>query len=166
LSFREKVENAFVIRKQATRLICECGTVTPEQQDALWFDRRDWRDVTWAEWQAHRDAFYAFTPETFIYYLPSILLLSLHNTNRGLLPADALLQLLDRSPTIEYWDEFLVSRLLGLQTPEYEVLIDWAIALAETGTIESGDSLGRAFDTIYLLRQQSNALLFKKMDRR
>jgi hypothetical protein len=158
LSLREKIEKAFVERQKPTRLVESRAPVTSEQQDALWFDNRDWREITWQDWEIHRDAFYAFTPEAFAYYLPSVLVLSSQFPDQWFWPVDALLQVLDRSPVVEYWDDFLTTRLLGLRTPEYEVLTEWLLSLSELGTAASEDSLGRAFDTIDLLQRETGRI--------
>lgn len=155
MNLSEKIERAFAARRKPSRLVELRDPVTPEQRDALWFENREWHEITWADWEAHPDAFYAFTPEAFAYYLPSVLALSAQFPDRWFWPADALLQVLDRSPVIEYWDEFLTTRLMGLQAPEYEVLTEWLLALSEHGTVALEDSLGRAFDTVDLLQKET-----------
>lgn len=149
------IEQAFAWRKKPEKVIAPSPATTTEQEDALWFAGRDWRDITAQDWHAHRDAFYAFTPEAFAYYLPSVLRLALQSNAADLLPADALLSILDRSPSIENWDDFLVTRLGTLRPAECNVLKEWVSALRTIPQWASGHSLDRAFDTAVLLEKRA-----------
>lgn len=150
-----QIEQAFGDRKKPSKLVEERVPVTPEQKDALWFGGRDWRDVTWSDWESHRDAVYAFTPEAFAYYLPSILTLSSVHPDQWFAPADGLLQVLDRSPVAEYWDAFITTQLVGLRTAEYEVLKSWLLSLSGHKGSDAEDTLGRALDTVDLLQKET-----------
>lgn len=156
MNFKERVEQAFGLLPPPGKVI-EHDHHTTEQQDALWFARRDWRHLSRDDWEAHRDAVYAFTPAAFQYFLPSILVLSLEAPDQWFWPADSLLQMLDRSPTPEYWDDFLMARLGALPIAVYDVLAEWLLALSEAGEAAMQASLGRAFDTIELLREHALA---------
>ncbi|UTY59606.1 hypothetical protein [Massilia sp. erpn] len=118
--------------------------------DALWFAGKDWRALSHRDWTAHPEAIHFLTPEAFRYYLPSILALSIEAPEEWLWPADALLMVLDRSPVPEYWDEFILTRLLGLADSEYAALEKWLLFIAEHASYSH--SIDRAFDTIGLLR--------------
>jgi hypothetical protein len=156
MNLQQRIKQAFADRAKPTRLIDAQEPVTPDQKDSLWFSGREWQDVTWDDWESHRDALYAFTPEAFAYYLPSILCLSSQSPEKWFWPADSLLQVLDRSPVVEYWDSFILTRLVGLKTPEYEVLKEWLLVLSEQQGINSEDTLGRAFDTVNLLQNETS----------
>ncbi|MBY0469271.1 MAG: hypothetical protein K2Q07_09870 [Burkholderiaceae bacterium] len=155
MSVCRQVEDAFGERPKPKRLVESKVPVTSEQRDALWFGDRAWGEVTWDDWESHHDAFYAFTPEAFAYYLPSVLCLSSKNPDRWFWPADALIQILDRSPVVEHWDIFLSTRLLGLRPVEYEALKAWLLLLTEHGANASAEALGRAFDTVALLQSET-----------
>lgn len=155
MSLCQQIEQAFGYRSKPNRLVEPKIPVTPEQKDALWFDGRDWREITRKDWGNHRDALYAFTPEAFAYYLPSILCLSSQSPSQWFSPTDTLLQILDRSPVVEYWDAFIVTRLVGLKAMEYEALKSWLMWLAEHQDSNSEDALGRAFDTVDLLQKET-----------
>jgi hypothetical protein len=156
MNLTHKIEQAFSYRQKPNKLIdSREKLVTPEQMEALWFSDRDWREITWENWEDHRDAIYAFTPEAFAYYLPSILTLSSQCPHQWFWPADALLKILDRSPVVDYWDTFITTRLLGLRVEEYEVLKDWLLVLSEHSNSASENTLDRAFDTICLLQKES-----------
>lgn len=150
-----QIEQAFGDRPKPSKLVEERVPVTPEQRDALWFGGRDWRDVTWSDWESHRDAVYAFMPEAFAYYLPSILALSYGHPDQWFAPADGLLQVLNRSPVVEYWDAFITTRLVGLRAAEYEVLKEWLLSLSGHKDSDTEDALSRAFDTVNLLQKET-----------
>jgi len=154
MKLTQKIEQAFSHRQKPNQLIeSRESLITPEQMEALWFNERDWHEITWGNWEEHRDAIYAFTPEAFAYYLPSILTLSSQRPHQWFWPADALLIILDRSPVVDYWDTFITTRLLGLRLEEYEALKDWLLALSEYSSV-SEDTLDRAFDTVCLLENR------------
>lgn len=158
MTLLRQIEQAFGDRPKPSKLVEERVPVTPEQMDALWFGGRDWRDITWRDWESHRDAVYAFTAEAFAYYLPSILALSCSRPDQWFAPADGLLQVLDRSPVVGYWDAFITTRLVGLRTAEYEVLKEWLLSLSGRKGPDAEDTLGRALDTVDLLQKETERL--------
>jgi hypothetical protein len=158
MSLFEQIERAFAHRSKPRRLVAPRDPVTPEQQDALQFDERDWRDITWEDWAKNPDAFYAFTPEAFVYYLPSILSVSAKNPDRWLTVADALLQVLDRSPEVYHWDAFLTNRLVGLETAEYAAIKAWLLSLSGRPSNAAEDSLMRSYETVELLTHETERL--------
>lgn len=158
MNFRKKIEQAFKHRPKPVNVIDISRPLTTEYEDALWFTDREWKEITWENWELYRDAIYAFTSEAFAYYLPSILLLSAEKPTEWFWPADALLQMLDRSPTVAYWDDFLISRLMGLRIAEYEVISEWLMYLSEHKGFATPETLARAFDTITLLQKETEKL--------
>jgi hypothetical protein len=156
VTLREKIVETFGYRPKPDEVVASCETATSDQRDALSLGERAWQELTWDDWTEHSGAFYAFLPDAFRYYLPSILTLSIERPDQWFFPADALIQILDRSPTVAYWEEFLTDRLLGLRICEYEALSDWLLLLAaEYEAIAPHETVGRAFDTVALLQQAS-----------
>jgi hypothetical protein len=153
-----QIEDAFRQRKRPTAVIAANELTTSEQAEAQWFEGRDWRSLTATDWSTHSDAFYAFTPDAFLYFLPSLLSVSVANPQTWLAPADSLIRMLDRSPAVENWDDFLLRRLVGLRDDEYDAISAWLLVRAEGGQGEVSESYGRAFDTVALLRQETARL--------
>lgn len=131
------------------------GPITPEQADALHFRGKAWHEIKLEEWEAYPDAFYSFAPSAFQYYLPSILALSADTPSTKLLPAYALIGILDREPNPLTWDTFLTKRLIGLHVRQYELIQAWIISLSGGKATFSEDALTRAYETIDLLKEQS-----------
>lgn len=163
MSLRESIEEAFAWRTLPDQVVtAECTTrLDSDVEEALWFSGRNWHDLTWHDWQEHRCAILFFSPEAFAYLLPSIMILSYENPNEALDSADTLLITLDRSPTEEGWHESFSNRFLALRASELEVMKRWLVeicgyqpyrraGLAGSG---SGESFGRAFDTVELFQQ-------------
>jgi hypothetical protein len=150
-----QIDAAFTARKQPTKLVEPRTPVTPEQRDAIWFTDRHWRDVKWQDWQSHPDAFYAFLPEAFVFYLPSVLIGAMEAPQRELLAADALIGMLDRSPEPYHWDIFMTARLVGLEPAEYEAMKAWVLSRSDAVETSNEDSLTRAYETIDLLAQET-----------
>jgi hypothetical protein len=158
MSIQSDIESAFAHRKRPTKLIELQSPTTPEQNDAMWFKNRDWREIDWKDWEAHSDAIFAFVPEAFIYYLPSILTATLNAPNKQLLVADFLIGTLDRSPEPYHWDKFITDRFIGLEAAEYQALKDWILDLSGQSTVYSEDSLTRSFETTELFARETSRL--------
>lgn len=156
MTLREKIVKAFGYRLQPDEVVEPHGRATCDQRDALSLGERAWQELSWEDWTEHSGAFYAFLPDAFRYYLPSILTLSIERPEQWFSPADALVQILDRSPTVEYWNDFLTDRLLGLRACEYDVLSEWLLSVAQNDVVASPEAMGRAFDTVALLQQESH----------
>jgi hypothetical protein len=156
LNLHKQTEKAFSERSIPTTLVEIKTPVSPEQKDALWFRGQDWKAITWEDWDGHPDAIYTFTPEAFAYYLPSIICLSIQFPDKWFFPVDSLLRVLDRSPVVEYWDSFIVTRLIGLKQEEYQVLKEWILWLSENTPAGLEVDFDRAFDTVDLLENETN----------
>jgi len=155
MTLRAQIEQAFGHRQRPAKVIEEHSPITPEQRDALWFAGRDWHEVDWQEWERHPDAFYAFVPEAFIYYLPSVLVSALDAPGGQLQAAHALLGVLNRSPEVYHWDAFITKRLLGLEPKEYEAIKAWVLAESGQTHMVSEDDLTRAYETVDLLARET-----------
>ena len=94
--------------------------------------------------------------------LPSVLVLSAQNLNDWLQAAESLIYDLDRAPDSEGWTEGFERRFLGLNPTELGVLKEWLLQLCEYDSYAGwgisasgpGDTFGRAFDTLDLLRKE------------
>jgi len=164
MTLSEKIERVFAHRGMPDAAVDTTGLfqIDSDVEEALWFSGRDWHGLTWRDWQDHSCAIFFFDPGAFAYYLPSLLLLSARNPSESLDAADSLLSQLDRSPDPEGWTDGFVSRFLGLNTEELDVLKEWLFQVCEyvpykgVGLAASGpgDTFGRAFDTINLVQKE------------
>jgi hypothetical protein len=160
----EKIEGAFAHRGMPDAVVdmTSLFQIDSDVEEALWFTGRDWHRLTWHDWQDHSCAIYFFDPAAFAYYLPSLLLLSARDPSQSLNAADSLLEELDRSPDPEGWTDGFVSRFLGLNTEELDVLKEWLLQVCEYAPYRGwgiaasgpGDTFGRAFDTVNLVQQE------------
>lgn len=155
MTLRDQIELAFTHRPKPSKLVEARIPVTPEQRDAMWIAGRHWRDVGWQDWQSHPDAFYAFVPEAFVFYLPSVLIAALEAPEGQLQAADALLGILDRAPEVYHWDAFITQRLLGLEPAEYEAMKAWVLSRSGVPGPQDEDSLTRGYETVDLLARET-----------
>ena len=132
--------------------------------DALWFQGRDWRDLTLEDWRRKHWGFNFLSPEGYVYYLQSILILTLRNPKEYPdLAVDSFLWKLDRSPGVENLDPAIYDRYLPLTNEEFEALKQWILWACENipdvfyGAASGGpgDGFGRAFDTLTLLQAEA-----------
>jgi hypothetical protein len=166
MTLQEKIESAFAHRRMPAEVL------EPEQynqfdsdvEEALWFAGRDWRQITCKDWQQHSSAAIFLSRDAFAYYLPSLLILTIQNPKEYPdMAVNSIIWQLDRSPSVEGWDQGFTRRFLGLSTEEYEAIKEWLIFVCENvphfsyGNAASGpgETFGRAFDTINLLQQET-----------
>ena len=164
MNLAEKIEQAFAARLKPAqvRLGDEVLQLDSDVEEALWFSGRDWHELRWQDWQEHASATYFFDPESFRYYLPSVLLLAVENPNESLTAAESLISELDRSPDVEGWTAGFAVRFLGLNLAELDALKEWLLYVCEYAPYKGwgiaasgpGDTFGRAFDTVDLLKRE------------
>ena len=162
MTFREKVTHAFAHRCLPAEVLApkSCRQCDSDVQETLWFTGRDWSSLTWNDWRDRYDAIFFLSAEAFAYNLQSLLCLTAENPADSLLAAEAVISPLDRSPNTDGWDDFFRSRYTALTPPELDCLEEWLLILCESPAYRSygaaqdgpGDTLGRAIDTITLLR--------------
>jgi hypothetical protein len=133
-------------------------------EDALAFAGKGWHEVTCEHWRKHYCAVNFLSPEAFAYFLPSLLTLTVQNPKEYPdLAVDSLINLLDRSPSTEGWNDHFSKRFLGLRSEEYEIMKEWLLfmceKLADYGCEDAasgpGETFGRAFDTVALLQKET-----------
>ncbi|MFC3375094.1 hypothetical protein ACFOLJ_04160 [Rugamonas sp. CCM 8940] len=156
MPINKEIEEAFGWRALPEQVVAVSRWADDDDQlDALSLLGRDWRGLSCAEWNAKSDAIHHFVPAAFAYYLPSVLTLVAADPAQWLAPTDSILGMLDRSPTPAYWDDHLLGCFNDLREAEFAALANWLLFLAEHPEQTQCDdgTLGRAFDTIELLRQ-------------
>lgn len=164
MKLADKIERAFAGREMPLNLVDAANLSHPDTdiKDALWFSGRDWHDLGWQDWHEHSSAIYFFLPDAFVYYLPSVMALSLQNRVEEMWAANAVISQLDCSPDPEAWTDGLASRFLLLSGAELDVLKEWLLQLCEYAPYGGyglsasgpGEKFGRAFDTLDLLQRE------------
>ncbi|MFT4926753.1 MAG: hypothetical protein ACI8WB_002851 [Phenylobacterium sp.] len=111
-------------------------------------------NLTIADLEDNFSVMYWFTPEAYCYFLPGILIAGLKAHRDDLLIYDSIVNLLDRSPEPDYWDEFFIDRWQLLTNDEIEIIQEWLLWLTSQNSPYDDISLGRCFDTLELLVKQ------------
>lgn len=92
------------------------------------------------------------TPSAFNYYLLIVIRVSLVENEPRLLMVQSLVNMLDRSPAPESWDEFYITRWPELCRAECEVVGAWLVWLAEIAPdVYSDHTISRAIKNIELI---------------
>jgi len=160
-----KIAAAFAHRQIPSEVVEMEGRfqIDSDVDEALWFQGRDWREISRDDWQRHSAAVFFFSPEAFAYYLPSLLMITVQNP-KGYpdLAVAKLIHLLDHTPAPEFLDAHLVDWFSGLSDAEFEVVKEWLLFACENlpggwGISASGpgEVFGRAFDTVTLLQEEA-----------
>jgi len=152
-AMHQKIASAFGHRPRPI-VVTNVDVCSSLRDDALHFEGKNWESVSANDWMRYGDAFFGFSPEAFVYYLPSILGLSLERSKELFAAADALITALDTSADPDIWPEWFSQRFGLLTADELEVLMDWsAHYLSEHSTGEGSES-ARVTDTLAMLELQ------------
>jgi hypothetical protein len=164
MTLQEKIECAFAGRRLPAELVEPEAYLQfdSDVEEALWFAGRDWHELSWKDWLEHSSATLFFSREAFAYYLPSLLLLSAQNVSEWSYAVDSLIGELDRSPSVDGWNEHFTRRFLGLRSEELDVVKEWLLCLCESpcyrgyGVSASGpgERFARAFETVDLIQKE------------
>lgn len=160
---RDQIERAFAHRALPAIRPDQYECVDSDVEDALWFADRDWRTITGADWREHYCAVTFLRREAFLYYLQSLLILAIEDSQvLADLAVASMISDLDRSPEGGL-DGGPQDRFFGLSDEEYDAIKEWllyasgqcasfGIGISAAGP---GDKLGRAFDTIDRLQRMT-----------
>ena len=126
--------------------------MTPEQSDAFYFLTKKWQDITWKDWSDHPDAIFLFNESEFLYYLPSLLKISIiHKSENELLNATcSFISMLDRSDNFKNWDDFFIARVKMFSFQQIKFIQNWILYMSEFDFFPP-DQLDRAFKTLEII---------------
>jgi hypothetical protein len=114
---------------------------------------KEWNDITCDFLESSFDIFLILPESLFKYYLPRIMFCSVEEDCPNLIINHSLVNMLDRSPNQEYWDEYFIKRWGGYNSFQYDVIEEWLIWISSNPKSGfSEESVDRAFDTVMLLR--------------
>lgn len=160
MTLLEHIQNAFAHR-QAPNVLSDSRELTEdEQEEVVFFSGRNWSAISIADWEKFHEALYWFSPGAFCFYLPGIYCSTVESERPSLLVNFTLIQMLDRSPNPDWWDEFFVARWGRLTKEECAVSQEWILWLTSCPDNPfSDESLSRAFQTLELLSQAKGSHL-------
>lgn len=150
----EEVAQAFAWRKTPVTVLRTSSDLpfcSTDEQDALWFQTRNWQSLTWDHWNEHFRGVFFFTAEALAYYMPSILLLSFEQHDERMLAIESLLMRLQDGITCSVGDVELTADILHVTQKECKVLIGWLRYLYSLPDYEAGMNgvrIGRALATL------------------
>ena len=164
----EVIDKAFMGRQMPDKLTdSDCSdTADSDVTDILWFSGRNWREITWNDWNKHDTALSFFTQDALAYLLPSVLLLSLQRPDEYLSSAGYLIKTFGSRnwvPSPEYWKDYFRARFVGLRTEEYEAIKEWLLFIRNLEIYRKhinikpgpGDIFERALETVGLAQRES-----------
>ena len=137
--------------------------VDSDVEDGLWFQGKEWREIAKEDWEQRYCGLSYLSAAAFVYYLPSILTLTLRDPqNSPDLAIDSLVWQLDSSPGVENLSPFSY-RYFELTDDEFEAVKAWLLWACENkrdvfygmAVDGPGDGFGRAFDAINLLHKEA-----------
>jgi hypothetical protein len=147
---RTQITSAFA-QRQRPKTVTTITVNSELRDDALHFDGMDWSQVVAEDWRHWSDAISGFTPDAFLYFLPSLLIVSLDKSNLPLVAADVLISLLATSADPEIWHEHFSKRFQKLSLLELKALKDWTYIYLEGEPTTEGSDFARVQETIVLL---------------
>jgi len=149
------INEAFNTRNKPNILTSSKELSEEEFQEVIFFQDKSWSMVTCEQFESHHESIYWFTPDAFQYYLLSMIYAGVKEQKTDLLVYDSIINMLDRSPKPEYWDNFFIERWTLFTYKEYEIIQEWLLWLTSfDNLIYDDDSLSRSFETLELLKNR------------
>ena len=148
------MERAFGWRQPPQCLINSTELSPQEKGTALRFQGRDWRDLNCKELQEDHDIVFLLSPEAFCYFLPGIFSATIRESRPDLLINESIVQMLDRDPDPNTWDDFFLPRWTNLTFVECDAVEQWLWWLHghPAGDFRE-DAILRSTETLNLLRR-------------
>jgi hypothetical protein len=147
---KQQITSAFRHRQRPTT-VTNVAVSSTLRDDACHFEGMSWTQVTARDWAEYSDAFTGFSPEAFVYFLPSLLILSLEASNLPLVAADFLVSSLDTSGDPDIWPGWFAERFEMLTSAEIRTLKDWSVAYLANAVKGEGSEFARVQDTLTML---------------
>ena len=160
MNFTERVERAFASRKMPVELVGRLapGSYSSDEEHALWFAQRSWHELTKDDWIRHGDAIFRFTHETFAYYLPSLLILSIEAPDQWLSAAGSMVNLLEDGSALENWGYSQKSGFIGFSCDELAIIREWLVFFQDRETYNEPygtERVGRALKSVEILQNRA-----------
>ncbi len=147
---KQEIAAAFGHRRRPP-IVTTVAVSSTLRDDARYFEGMDWREVTADDWRMYSDAFFGFSAEGFLYFLPSLLMVSLETSSPGLVAADLLVSSLDTSGDPDLWTDWFSDRFRRLTLPELRALKDWSGIYLRHDEKGEGSEFARVEDTLAML---------------
>ncbi len=155
----ETIRQVFAYREPPTILSTSSQLSQTESLNLAIFAGFEWDKVDGDMWEKYFDLISLLSPEAFCYYLPGICNASLREHRPDLIVVSAVIGMLDRSPSPEWWDDFFLQRWPQLTAQECRAIQEWVWWLTSLpGTSYEEESLMRALHTLELLITQKALL--------
>jgi hypothetical protein len=157
INLLNRIQAAFETRNRPVVFTDSSELTATELADLETVIQLEWNEVTCTDWENYFDVISWFSPEAFCYYLAGIYKASIVEKQPNLIVITNIIGMLDRSPNIEWWDDFFLKRWPLLTQKECEATQEWILWLASFESLSVDlDSLERALQTIDLLITQKN----------
>jgi len=102
-----------------------------ERSEVMAFSELSWRDIDCKLLEKHFEVINWFSPAAFRYFLPGICYAGIRENKPELLIYDSIIDMLDRSQNIDYWDDFFLQRWTLFNSTQCDVLQEWVCWFSE-----------------------------------
>ena len=131
--FEEQLRLAFPVEPVAEVLFDRRYPCDSDQDDAALLQGLAWTEVKPEFWRDHWWGLTSLRPEAFVYYLPSLLDVSVTDDLPYDMARDSLIHMLDTSADPGTIPHFTWNRILLLTPPQFECLERWCKIVASNG---------------------------------
>lgn len=148
----ERIGDAFAERPRPSVMTTSMQLSDLELEEVMAFEGMRWQDVPFDHVERHAGAVFGFAPEAFCYYLPGFLAACLREGRWDSNVCDSLINMLDRSPVPDYWDDFFLPRWTRLSAAELDAVAAWASWLELVRPDVFANTYDRVQETLRLLK--------------
>jgi hypothetical protein len=153
--FAGQLRHAFPVEPVPAVLFDKRYPCDSDQNDAALLQGLAWTEVAPEFWRDHWWALTSLRPEAFVYYLPSLLEVSLTEELPYDMARDSLIQTLDTSADIETTPHFSWNRFLLLSHAQFECLEAWIEVLGSKGWFHDALQRERVELTVMVLQEEA-----------
>jgi hypothetical protein len=153
--FDEQLMLAFPVEPVPEALFDKRYPCDSDQDDAALLQGMAWTDVAPEFWRDHWWGLTSLRPEAFVYYLPSVLGISVTDDLPYDLVRGSLIHVLDTSADSATIPHFTWDRMLLLGPPEFECLETWCAIVASKGWFDDTLQQERVELTVTVLKDEA-----------
>ena len=152
MTFHDRLKKCFRLRPVPKLLFSQEYLGDPDRVEASLLLGLEWDRVDENFFSDHSASIYALNPESFCYYLPSMLSFSYGGVLKYEQVTDLLIGLLDLSGDEKLIPEFTRERFFKLDSRQFDCLEEWLASLERAGLLSDETLAERVNLTVMLMR--------------
>jgi hypothetical protein len=153
--FAGQLRRAFPAEPVPAVVVDDTFPCDPDRDDAVLLQGLAWPEVAADFWRDHWWGLTSLLPEAFVYYLPSLLEISIKDGLPYDMPRKTLIHTLDTSADLGTIPNFTLERMLILSSAQFDCVEAWCGIVAAKGWFDDRLQQERVELTVMVLREEA-----------